>query len=772
MTAMTPDGPARVSAPGQRAIAAQHLAGTAISGDIDQLVVLPPQAGLSARDIEAPPGLSNLPRAATSLFLGRDRALARLRAALTSKGDAAITQAHAVHGLGGVGKSTLALQYAHRYRAEYNVVWWITAESPDHIDASLAALAVRLDPVWAGTAQPAQHTAWALAWLQWHQGWLLIFDNVEDPADLRPYLGTLPGGHHVVTSRRSTGWHGIAPTITLDVLTPSDATSLLCSLAFPGRPPTDAEREEAGRLAAELGHLPLALEQAGAYLHQTKTSCAAYLRALGPLLDEAAEGIDAQRTIARIWGLTLDAITQRNPQAVRLLNALAWFAPDSLPREVLAPLAGSTAELDRALGVLHSYHMITLTRQGLTIHRLLQTVLRSVPRTGPGSSEGPAHPGRTDAERAMAATIPEARLPAEQAWPAWQPLLPHIQALAVATPDGYRSEALGVFMAAADQLRRQGRLGSAVPLCEAVAAQRRLQYGEEHPNTHVSLSNLASSYQAAGDTDRAIPLYERSLAKLAQVFGGDDARTLACRSNLAGAYQAAGELELAIALHLEVLEQRRRLLGEDHADTLNSFDNLAGAYQAAGAMEWAIPLHSAAVEGYRRVLGPGHPRTLGSRNNLASALRLSGAFEEAIRLHRSVLADYEQVLGRDHPDTAACRSNLATAHRAAGEFDRAIPLYEQALEEFERILGADHRYAVACRGNLEIARARVTDTSPMDFSLPPAWLAQTPGAPAGGYWPEHRYPVGTSAPGCPSCAEPLEAGDRFCAWCGADLAWE
>ena len=325
---------------GARSAAANAIA-VAITGDGAQVVTLPPEAVHWAREIEAPPGFGNLPGSATGFFVGRQDALNELRRSLTDEGEAAVTPmsgVRAIHGPGGIGKSTLALHYARIYRHEYTLVWWINATSTEQVVSGLAALATSLCPQWAATADVRHRAAWAMQWLQWHPGWLLVFDNVEDPLDLRHYLGTLRNGHHLATSRADTGWHTIASAMALSLLDPEAAMALLCALVF-GRDhtPTPAQRRDAAALAADLGHLPLALEQAGAYLFETGTSLTDYRQMLGQVPDTAAGGIDPGRTIARIRHHTLIAVERRNPQAVALLHAMAWLAPDGIPRSLLAP---------------------------------------------------------------------------------------------------------------------------------------------------------------------------------------------------------------------------------------------------------------------------------------------------------------------------------------------------------------------------------------------------------------------------------------------------
>lgn len=336
MSASLPEQPVRVEVTGDRPIGAESI-GVAISGDNARIVMLPAEAVHWARTVQTPPGAGFLPESVSGVFVGREQELTDLREMLAGRGSAAVVQsrARAIHGLGGVGKSTLALHYADRYRSAYTLVWWITAESPESIVNGLAALAMGVCPQWAQGVGPDERTAWAILWLQAHPGWLLIFDNVEDPTHLRPYLGTLAGGHHLATSRKATGWHTLAPTMALGLLPLDEATDLLSTIAFPNLTPTGEQKEQALRLAEVLGCLPLALEQAGAYAYRTGIDLDTYRRSLGLVLDEDRDVFDPERTIARIWDQTLTAVADRDPLAVTLLHAMAWLAPIDIPRTLL-----------------------------------------------------------------------------------------------------------------------------------------------------------------------------------------------------------------------------------------------------------------------------------------------------------------------------------------------------------------------------------------------------------------------------------------------------
>ncbi|MGW3286000.1 tetratricopeptide repeat protein, partial [Streptomyces sp. NPDC001002] len=697
-------GGARAS--GTRSVAAGGNIGVAITGDDARVVLLPSEAVRWAQEIQAPPGVTNLPDSASGLFVGRSKELEGLRRLLTTEGEAAVTQSpsrtQAIHGLGGIGKSALALHYAHRYRREYPLVWWITADSSDQIITGLAALAVKLCPQWATVADVVEErAAWAILWLQWHPGWLLVFDNVEDPTDLRHYLGTLPDGHHLATSRKATGWHAIAPTMPLSLLDADASADLLCTLALgKGTSPNPDQHRNAAELAKELGYLPLALEQAGAYLFQTGTELGAYREVLGQLLDTATDGIDPKRTIARIWNHTLVAINDRDPLAVTLLHTMAWLAPDNISRMLFVPLAPDSVVLGSSLGVLHAYNMIAFTadRQGISVHRLVQAVLRTHTTV---ESDIPC-PGRREAEQVILQAIPDEGAPDSEQTLQWEGLLPHAFALAESTPhDSPASvETAAAYHAAAQYLDRQGRDAHTIRLRTAALTQCERALGDTHSDTLTSRNNLASAYQAAGDLGRAIPLYEATLTQREHVLGNTHPDTLTSRNNLAYAYQAAGDLGRAIPLYEATLAQCEHVLGATHPDTLQSRNNLAGAYRVTGDLGRAIPLYEATLAQCEHVLGATHPVTLQCRNNLAYAYHAVGDLGRAIPLYEATLAQHERALGDTHPHTLMSRDNLAGVYRVTGDLGRAIPLYEATLAQCEHVLGATHPVTLQTRNDL------------------------------------------------------------------------
>ncbi len=250
--------------------------------------------------------VDNLPRPPTPVFEGRDTAITVLGRALAADSGVPVTQA--VYGTGGVGKSELALHHAHAHRGDYQLMWWITAADSQQVEAGLANLAGRLCPPVALAGSTQEAAAWALDWLQGHDRWLLILDNVDDPEDVAGLLGQLRSGHIVLTTRREMDWRLGAAPIRLDVLGSEPAAQIITARTGHG---SEQDLADAGAVAAELGFLPLALEQAAAYMIQARIRPGLYLdqlRRRQPGRTYAATAGRAQQTIARLWDVTTEAI--------------------------------------------------------------------------------------------------------------------------------------------------------------------------------------------------------------------------------------------------------------------------------------------------------------------------------------------------------------------------------------------------------------------------------------------------------------------------------
>ncbi|MFJ4339587.1 FxSxx-COOH system tetratricopeptide repeat protein, partial [Streptomyces sp. NPDC088915] len=663
------------------------VAGGDVSNSVTQYVeaqqafVLSPDAYGPIPDEAVDRGVSNIP-ATDEMFVGRAAELLALEKAFTAPGEVLV---QAVHGLGGVGKSALAARWAAG-RNE-TVRWWIVADTAPAIDAGVAALARALQPGLAGLPVEVQ-TERAIRWLADHPDqWLLVLDNVEAPAHIRPLLDRVPGGRVLVTTRLASGWHRHAAVVRLGVLEPADAVELFENILGQHGP-----RDHTGTdaVCAELGYLALAVEQAAAYCAETGVSPLAYLERLASwpatMYAATAEGGDSARTCARIWRLTLDRV-DTTPLAGDLLRLLAWYAPDRIPRDLLAPLA-TPPEVDAAIGKLAAYNMITDNHDGtLTVHRLVQALARTPDPDDPHRQADAIDQARDGAAEVLAKAYPTvSEDPAN--WPRYQQLIPHTDALVSHHSSGYDTHATAcVLDRAATYRQHHGAPTLVLPaLRRALAACERV-LGEDHPDTLSLRNNLANAYESVGDLKRAVPLHETTLATRERVLGHDHLHTLSSRNSLAHAYGSAGDLKRAISLHETTLATRERVLGHDHPHTLNSRHNLANAYTSAGDLKRAVPLHETTLATRERVLGHDHPDTLVSRGGLANAYRLAGDLKRAVPLHEADLADCERVLGQDHPHTLTSRGNLANAYTSAGDLKRAVPLHETTLATRERVLG-------------------------------------------------------------------------------------
>ena len=682
--------------------------------------------------VAVPERMHNLPRPPARVFVGRASALGQLRGSLADDANAVVTQA--VYGLGGVGKSELALHHAATCRAEYSLVWWIPAEDTAQIQAGLAALTTRLCRGTGAAVTTEEAAEWGTGWLQAHRGWLLILDNVNEPTDVELLLGELSGGHVLITTRRDTGWEQIADPIRLDVLDPGPAAELLATRT--GYRDTTSQ-DAVAAIATELGYLPLALDQAAAYITQTRLTPAVYLQRLhehpATMYAAAASG-QAQRTVARVWDITIEAIRARQLPAINLLHILAYYAPDNVPRIILGG-GDETVRLavDDALGVLASYSMITLTPQTVSMHRLVQAVILARHPTAEESATFGGGPPEITALEWLDDAIrgnPETDV-AE--WPLLRVLIPHAGELSARIPPGDQPRRLariqnhiGLFQGSQGQHEQAlallesalkiteaalgsddpliavrldnlalaygdlGQNGKALPLQQRALRITEAALGPDHPDTATRLNNLATTYSALGQSGKALPLQQRTLQIIEVALGPDDRLTAISLDNLAYTYRALGQPDKALPLRQRALRITETAHGPDHPDTALRLNNLATTYSALGQSGKALPLQQRALRITEAALGPDHPDTATRLDNLAYTYGDLGQDDKALPLQQRALRITEAALGPDHPDTALRLDNLAYTYGALGQHDKALPLRQRAPRITEAALGPDH----------------------------------------------------------------------------------
>ncbi|MER6843111.1 tetratricopeptide repeat protein [Streptomyces platensis] len=643
-------------------------------------------------------------------------------------------------GPGGVGKSQLAASLARELRdqersdgAGLDVLVWVRATGTDQVISAYAEAASRLH---LPGVSPDDEDGAARLFLRWMaasgQRWFVVLDDVTDPAAVRewwPDSGT-GRGWVLATSRREDAQlsgEGRA-LIRIGLYTDSEARAYL------QRRLTDAghahlhDPAQAGEVASELGHLPLALGHAAAYVINKRPTMADYLTLLrdtrsrlGDLLPASADtegyGQPVTASLLLSLGAVEEADTSRLARPLLHLASLmdplghpanAWTTPEALDhlRTARPPQrrwlrkhhpAATEAEVHSALERLRTYALITqdTATAPLRMHALTARAVRETIPPGmlPAAARLAANaitslwPQHEHEERELAALLRTNVVHLDQlTQPAlWQPTTHPCIYMA------HRS------------LTEAGLYHQAIEYGETTVRLSASTHGPDHPATVTARSNLANSYGAAGRVQEALDLHERVLVDRERVLGPDHPHTLSARSNLAVSCRAAGRVQEALDLGERVLADREGGLGPDHPATVTARNNLANAYGAAGRVQEALDLHERVLAYYERVLGADHPDTLSARSNLAASYGTAGRVQEALDLGERVLADRERVLGPDHPATLITRNNLANFYRAAGRVQEALDLGERVVVDRERVLGPDHPDTLSARGNLAVS---------------------------------------------------------------------
>jgi Tfp pilus assembly protein PilF len=676
----------------------------AVGGDVhDQRTIYnQPVIHMAPAPAPAAPAFT-VPYPPNPLFTGRDAELARIAAGL------AAGRAVAVVGAGGLGKTQLAVEYAHRHRAAYpGGVCWLLMDPPEGIAGQVAALAgpEGLDlPGAAGLDFAGKLAAVRRAW-QGPDARLLIFDNLEDPAVLREWRPAGGGARVLITSRRQT-WaatSGVQPVALAPLARPASRALLLAPRALA----QDAGAEElqagpataadADAICAALGDLPLALAVAGAYLEATPSATLARYREqieqapLARLETDLEEALPTghESSILRTFGLSynrLDPPAPTDALALTLLHRAARLAPAPIPRRLLLRVAeldpdnaSAQEQADHALRRLAALGLIEVDADGPRLHALLATYARQ-------RAAAPAD----DARAVEKVLISEVSAINQAGYPlAGVPYLPHLrQAATVAEARGDEAAAL-LHSNLGYLLRKQGDLAGARPYYERALAIGEQALGPTHPTTATSLNNLGNLLRAQGDLTAARAYLARALAIREQVLGPAHPDTAGSLNNLGSLLQAQGDLAGARPYLERTLGIVEQTLGALHPHTATSLNNLGYLLQAQGDLAAARAYYERALAIREQVLGPAHPDTARSLANLGDLLWDLGDLAGARAYLEQALAIHEQALGPTHPDTARSLANLGALLYEAGAPAAARPLLERALAIRQRVFGPDH----------------------------------------------------------------------------------
>jgi tetratricopeptide (TPR) repeat protein len=670
-----------------------HEAPRIVAPTVGQKPELPPERAselFSSGKREDKKPIHNLPFPPNPAFTGREAELKKLHEELQNRVDVAVTQTVAIHGLGGVGKTQLAVEYAWEFLDDYDAVLWVKGDSPEALDGGLAALASLLRLSESGERKQAVQTRAVLGWLHGHEHWLLIADNADTDEAVRALSDRLPPslpGQVLITSRIS-NWPVNIQDLALDLLSPDAATRYL--LKRVARRRHNAGDEAAARsLADELGDLPLALEQAASFIFEVKWTFEKYQKAF---YEARLGGSDYPVSIAKTWSITLDQIS---PLGRVLLRLAAWFAPDLIPRGIFSAKKGVVSEalgeevsdlaIDRALGELDRFSLVRLTSETVSVHRLLQAVEQD-------SLGEERKRWLVSAVRLFNVFAPGESWDVST-WGIWVSLNPHAESLLEHTnrygvdmlPIALLADQFGSFLCA------RAAYGKAEPLYQRALAIREKELGLEHPDVAWTLNGLACLDMDLGRYAEAEPLLERALAIREKALGPEHRDLAETLYDSATLYCDQGQYAKAEPLYQRALVIWEKALGPKHPDVAWSLNGLARLYNAQGQYAKAEPLYQRALAIREKALDPAkHPDVAQSLNNLAELYRAQGQYVKAQPLYERALTIREKALGPDHPNVATSLNDLAGLYAEQGQYAKAEPLYQRALAIREKALGPNH----------------------------------------------------------------------------------
>jgi tetratricopeptide (TPR) repeat protein len=685
-------------------------------------------------------------------FTGRTDLLERLRGGLANRVTAVVP--HALHGLGGVGKTQMAVEYAYRYRSEYDLVWWIPADQPVLVRSSLASLAQPLGLPSAsvsGVEDAANAVLDALRRGEPYTNWLLIFDNADEPEELTETLPQGPG--HVLITSRNHRWAGVVDAVPIDVFTREESIEFLTR-----RVPRGISAENADRLAEELGDLPLALEQAGALHAETGIAVSDYLQLLGERTSQLlSQGKPTEYPVSMTaaWALSVASLEEKMPEALELLRYCAFFGPEPIPRDAvskavpglspgLSALIGDPIRLSRAIGELGRFALarLDLPARTIQVHRLIQALVRDE------LSESEQERLRHEVHLLLAEYTRSDPNDAAN-WPKYLNALGHFEPAGVAQCQDPVVRNLSLDLIT--YLYTSGDYGSARNFVQSFLEEWTVSSGADHENVlrlHVEMGNLLRELGQYPDaTERGL----QTLDVAEKTLGPDHDTTLRALRGRATDLRSSGDFQQAFESDQEALRRieaksseksfslwrainsvaldyglqsdyasARTLLenvfrevlmvggqATDPSAYVNIYTGLARAVRLSGDFSEACDLGEDAYAFSIESLGPDHSWTLRTGKDLSIAWRRAGDYDRALEVGEDVHQRYVRAFGIGHPDTLAAATCLANIRRTMGDFQEALTLAEDTVRRYPRVYPAEHPYYHACSGNLAILQ-RVT----------------------------------------------------------------
>lgn len=688
--------------------------------------------------------------ARNSNFTGRAQELAKLRGELRAR-QATVVLSMSHQGLGGVGKTQLALEYVHRFQADYDIVWWIPCGQSQYIDSSLYELGQEMRsklqlgiPEEGSTEQVVRQVLALIGSAETGYRSLMIYDNADDISTVK---GLLPERHdhgHVLITSRAEEWQNEGHSVQLDVFRTEEGVG---HLRF--RIPAISD-QEAGEVAEFLGNLPLAMAVAGAWLASTGTPVSVYLEELSkpdsqppevastdesdrwPLDMTSSDGseLDANllsdypHPVTRVLDLSLDLLEQRSPAAIRLLELCSVMAPDIAQSLIegermvsalrqLDPAISESAMVFRLIRLIDNLALIKVdnNEQQIQVHRLVQAAVRKRLAAKNGV-EG----ARQAVHQMLVGARPEGDVDNPRYWPRYQVIWTHL------TPSGVKwSEDETVRQLLIDRVRylrqrddlERGRRRA----IEIEQAWKEMLLREPAPELAESLQrqlfqlrfNLANILRDLAEFEESKAIDQSVLDGQQQLLGAEHPHTLSTRSSLAADLRAMGDYDAALELDRATYRSWLDTTGDEYPRTLAAANNLALSLLVTGEFQAALDLDRDTLEKRTRVLLANHPRTLSSGSALARDLLEAGRYGDAVRQIDSVFRQCQAALGEEDRATLNARVLLGVALRCDGRADEAAEHVGPARTGLTSSFGADSTDALACRLSHALNRMALND---------------------------------------------------------------
>ncbi|KAI1382616.1 uncharacterized protein F4822DRAFT_100890 [Hypoxylon trugodes] len=645
-------------------------------------------------------------------FVGRESILQQLLSRIPPSTIQDDCQRTALEGLGGIGKTQIALEAAYRVRHKHPdcSVFWVPAVDATSFENAYRDIGRQLGVK--GIEDDKADVKMLVRVALSHESagsWLLVIDNADDlklfaDATLSDYLPFNRNGSILFTTRN----HEAA--VRLDIpqqdimnvtkMNNDEATNLLRAGL---KEDQIRDAESITHLLGFLANLPLAIKQASAYMAKTGMLTSKYLqhcqssdKTMVKLLSQDFEDRNRYKNInnpiATTWLISFNHISRDYPLATRYLRFICYLAEKDVPTSLLPP-GEDELESDEAIGILKGYAFVIERKEpdSFDIHRLVRLAMRNWLQTN-----GEWQKWAIDAIQHLTDKYP---FPMHENRSIWMRYLPHGQ-LVLYLRNKFADKKTDLLFNIAGSYSMLGKYNEAEQMYRQTLELRERMLGREHPSTLASMNNLALVLDSQGKYKEAEQMHRQTLELRERILGREHPDTLGSMNNLAGVLRNQGKYEETKQIHRQTLELTERILGREHPDTLDSMNNLALVLDSQGKYEEAEQIHRQTLELRERMLGREHPDTLDSMNNLALVLDSQGKYEETKQIHRQTLELREQILGREHPDTLVSMNNLALVLNSQGKYKEAEQMHRQTLELMERVLGKEHPSTLGSMNNL------------------------------------------------------------------------